>query len=218
MNVTNRLARGPWLAVVAFALATGCDSAETEVRKYEAPKEARPSTAATAPATGPAIATATAGATAPDALAAAPGAAQQIQWTAPAGWTHEPQPRPMRVATFVVGEGAKRGELIVTRFRAGGVGSLLDNINRWRQQVGLEPVTDEKAVTPDKTTVGGHEGQVYDMAGPAGDGNPPRRNRVVVVETPTGDLWFFRFFGPADVIDAERGRFEEFLRSVKFAS
>ena len=201
------------LAVPLLALLVGCDGAETEVRRYPAPKE----TPASAPSTAPAPSVAAA---VPPAAAAGTQEQQQqpIQWTTPPGWTHDPQPRPMRVATFTVGDDAKRAELIVTRFRAGTVGSLLDNINRWRQQVGLPPVADEKAVTPEKAAVAGQPAQVYDFAGEAAGGNPARRNRVVVVETPAGEMWFFRFFGPADVVDAQRGAFESFLQSVKFTT
>lgn len=122
----------------------------------------------------------------------------------------------MRVATVHVDSGTMHGELIVTRFRTGGFGSLVDNLNRWRQQVGLDPVADENAVTPQKTTVGGAEAKVYDFTGPAEGGNPAKRNRVVMVETPAGDAWFFRLHGPADLVEAQRGPFDSLLQSVKF--
>jgi hypothetical protein len=198
--------------LVALLLA-GCDGAETEVRRYPAPKE----TPTSAPSTAPSVAAAVPPAAAADAQQQQQ-QQQPIQWTTPPGWTHDPQPRPMRVATFTVGNDPNRAELIVTRFRAGTVGSLLDNINRWRQQVGLPPVADEKAATPEKTTVAGQPAQAYDFAGDAAGGNPARRNRVVVVETPAGEMWFFRFFGPSEVVDAQRGQFESFLQSVKFTT
>ena len=201
------------LAVPLVALLlVGCDGAETEVRRYPAPKETPTSAPSTAPspfAAAPVV---------PPADAAQQQQQQPLEWTTPSGWTHDPQPRPMRVATFTVGTDPNRAELIVTRFRAGTVGSLLDNINRWRQQVGLAPVTDEKAVAPEKATVAGQQAQVYDFAGEAAAGNPARRNRVVVVETPLGEMWFFRFFGPGDVVEQQRGAFESFLQSVKFTT
>lgn len=221
-NLVARLVVATALVVVA-----GCDKRESTIRSYAAPKEAAP---ATAPAGGPAI----------SAQAVGPGSAQEVaarsqagppaddstlpfEWTLPAGWQQDPQPRPMRVATVVVDSNGQRGELIVTRFRTGGFGSLVDNLNRWRQQVGLPPVADAGEVTPVQTTVGGAEAKVYDFAGvPAANqnagGNVPKRNRVVMVETPAGDAWFFRFFGPADLVEAQQGAFESLLQSVKFTN
>lgn len=226
-NNTRNLA-ACWVAAAAQVfVAAGCDKRESAVRSYTTPKESTP---ATAPTSGPAL----------SAQAVGPGSAQEVaargqtgapvddstlplQWTLPAGWQQDPQPRPMRVATVVVDSNGQRGELIVTRFRTGGFGSLVDNLNRWRQQVGLSPVSDAGEVTPEQATIGGAEAKVYDFAGAGGAdqnavGHPPKRNRVVMVETPAGDVWFFRFFGPADLVEAQQGAFESLLQSVKFTS
>lgn len=189
-----------------FLLAIGCEKKES-VQAYQAPKE--PAATQAAPSTLP---------TSAIPVASVPEkSGRGIEWSAPGGWVEDPQPRPMRVATLMVGSGAGRAELIVTRFRAGGFGSMLDNLNRWRQQVGLEPLKDESAVTPEKTTVAGAEAQVYDFTGPRDQGTAARRNRVAMVQTPAGDVWFFRLTGPADVVEAQRPAFDAFLASVKFA-
>jgi hypothetical protein len=195
--------------VLAALLAAGCDNRETAVRSYSAPKDAT-----TAPSVGPSL---PANSVAPTAASADP---LPLSWTLPPGWTQDPTPRQMRVATVNVESNGRRGELIVTRFRAGGFGSMVDNLNRWRQQVGLAPVTNESEVTPEKTTVAGAEAKVYDFTGastsPAANGNPAQRNRVVMVETPAGDAWFFRLHGPADLVENQRGSFDSLLQSVKF--
>jgi hypothetical protein len=183
----------------------GCDDRETAVRSYSAPKDP-----VVAPATGPAASQAAAP------LAEADGQDLPFKWTLPSGWKPDPQPRAMRVATVNVEADGKRGELIVTRFPAGRFGSLLDNINRWRQQVGLEPLTDEKAVTPESTKVGGVDAKVYDFTGPAAGGNPAKRNRVVMAQTPAGDVWFFRFNGPADFVESQKAAFDQLLQSIEF--
>ena len=185
-------------------LSTGCDDRETGIRSYSAPKDA-----VVAPPTGPATSQA-----AP--LVAADAQELPFQWKLLDGWKQDPQPRAMRVATVNVEADGKRGELIVTRFRAGGFGSLLDNINRWRQQVGLEPLTDENAVTPEKTKVGDVDAKVYDFTGPAAGGNPAKRNRVVMAQTSVGDVWFFRFNGPADLVESQKPAFDQLLQSVQF--
>jgi hypothetical protein len=189
----------------AFALVAGCDDRESAIRTYSAPKDA-------------VVAPATTSAAPPAAAAPAQADAQDLpfQWKLPAGWKQDPQPRAMRVATVNVEADGKRGELIVTRFRAGGFGSLLDNLNRWRQQVGLEPLTDEKAVTPEQTKVGGVDAKVYDFTGPAAGGNPAKRNRVVMAQTTAGDVWFFRFNGPADFVESQKAAFDQLLQSIEF--
>jgi hypothetical protein len=197
----------PAAALLGLLVLVGCDRRESEVRSYSAPKDSVPATAPVAAA-------------AMDARPVGPQAAQgqapalPLTWTLPTGWQQDPQSRPMRVATVNVEANGKKGELIVTRFRTGGFGSMVDNLNRWRQQVGLPPVKDEKEVTPEKATVGGAEAKVYDFTG--GEGAAAKRNRVVVAETPAGDTWFFRFAGPADLVENQRGAFDSLLQSVKF--
>jgi len=57
----------------------------------------------------------------------------------PEGWPRDPQPRQMRVATFLAPIDDKELEVAITRF-SGRVGGELANINRWRGQMGLEPI------------------------------------------------------------------------------
>lgn len=59
----------------------------------------------------------------------------------PEGWALDPTPRPMRVSTYLVEDPDGPVEVAVTRF-PGDTGGVLANINRWRQQVGLGPVTE----------------------------------------------------------------------------
>jgi len=209
--------------VTLAVLAAGCDRKETVVRSYDAPKDAAPTTG---PSAGGTVSANAVGqrpdplaqpAPGPGAPAAAPAGTLPLQWTLPAGWTQDPTPRAMRVATVNVDANGQHGDLIVTRFRTGGFGSLVDNINRWRQQVGLPPVKDEKEVTPEKTTVGGAEAKVYDFTGAAAGATASKRNRVVAIETPAGDTWFFRFSGPAGLVESQKWAFDSLLQSVKFA-
>lgn len=57
-------------------------------------------------------------------------------WIVPEGWMADPEPRPMRVATYVVPDALGNVEIAITRF-PGRVGGELANINRWRGQMGL---------------------------------------------------------------------------------
>lgn len=66
-------------------------------------------------------------------------------FTAPAGWTESPA-RAMRVATFTPPGGKGPDLYLSTPFG----GSLLENVNRWRDEVGARRVTEEELPTVTK--------------------------------------------------------------------
>jgi hypothetical protein len=139
------------------------------------------------------------------------GSAPQIKWKTPNGWNQVPAPS-MRYASFNATEpdGAKVDVSIVT-FPGDG-GSDAENVNRWRRQIGLEPV-DEKGVAAAITPVNanGSEFAALDMTG--GD------SRVVAAWTRrNGRAWFFKMTGPAAAVEKEKSKFLDFLRSIDFQS
>ena len=73
----------------------------------------------------------------PDAGAATP------PWSVPEGWRRVQEQAPMRLATFVAEQPEGQAKVLVSRF-AGQVGGELANVNRWRDQVGLEPIDEAK--------------------------------------------------------------------------
>jgi hypothetical protein len=144
--------------------------------------------------------------------APAPGAASGLpKWAVPAGWQQQPE-KPMRVATYRTSADATAAEIVISKFPQ--FGGMLDNINRWRNQVGLPPVTNESAFPPQKLAVGAAHADVYEFTG-AGDN--PQRIRVALLPTPDGQLtWFFKLQGPADVVAAQHAAFDQFVQSVRF--
>ena len=133
-------------------------------------------------------------------------------WDVPAGWVKQPD-KPMRFATFKTSSDASAPEVIVSSF--GAFGTMLDNINRWRGMVGLEPVADEKDQSVEKIQIAGQDAALFDLTGPAKDGQPAKRLMIAMV--PAGQtVWFFRISGPADAVGAQKASFEALLKSVKF--
>lgn len=61
-------------------------------------------------------------------------------WAVPEGWAFDETPRQMRIATYMAPTDSGQQEVAVTRF-PGRVGGELANINRWRGQMGLAPIT-----------------------------------------------------------------------------
>jgi hypothetical protein len=92
---------------------------------------------------------------------------------------------------------------------------MLDNINRWRGMVGLEPINDEKQQPVERIKMAGQDGALFDMSGPAKDGQPPRRLMIAMV--PAGQsVWFFRMSGPAEAVETQKSNFDALLKSVRF--
>jgi hypothetical protein len=138
-------------------------------------------------------------------------------YTTPDGWTLEPA-RPMRALSFKIDAAGQSGEMIVTRLSANGFGDMLDNINRWRSQVGLEPVA--SAPPPEDMTIGGRRVAVYDFAGPGASASNAavagaKRIRVgTIMNGP--DAWFFKLQGSTELVEQQKPAFEKFISSVKF--
>ena len=130
----------------------------------------------------------------------------------PEGWREIPDSKPPRMLGLEVGSGDARAEMLATRLAAGSAGSFADNITRWRQQVGLPPVEDPRTLPMKDAQVGKDgEGMALEMHNPAN-----KKGTVIVIASARGDLWFFRFTGASDTINAERAKFDAFIKSLEF--
>jgi hypothetical protein len=89
----------------------------------------------------------------------------QLTWKTPEGWTEVP-PTEMRVASFkVTGANGKQADVSVVPL-PGMPGSDDANVNRWRGQVGLSPVSSEELKkSAENVEAGGQPAQLYDIAG-----------------------------------------------------
>src|SRR5262249_3719295 len=105
----------------------------------------------------------------PGAIGATSAGAGGASWNIPPGGQPEGE-KPMRVASFKAGD----AELIVTQFGKDNFGGPLANINRWRGQAGLQPLTDEKDANAQPVSVNGKDGALFDFAGPESDPNAKR--------------------------------------------
>ena len=130
-------------------------------------------------------------------------------WDKPAHWTEGPA-KPMRVATFAAGD----AEVVISKFAADRFGGMLENINRWRTQVGLEPIDDAAKEESESIKVGDIEGKVFDFTGPEKDG-VQKRTRVAMISR-GADVWFFRLNGAAAAVEAQREEFDTFVMSIRF--
>jgi hypothetical protein len=178
----------------AALIAALCNArADDEIRSYTVPKEHAPVVAP-----GPAT----------NASAEIPVNAAPIHWTVPEGW-QELAPTSVRIGNFVIpGKNGAKAEVTVTSF-PGLVGTELDNVNRWRGELGLEPV-EQSGVSSGAVTVDALEGKLYDFTGASA------RTRVAMLSR-RGAMWFFKMRGDAEVVQAAKPAFANFLNSVHFS-
>jgi hypothetical protein len=132
----------------------------------------------------------------------------EIKWQVPPGWSSAP-PAPMRYASFAAEKNGEKADISIVTFPGDG-GNDVDNVNRWRQQIGLGPVqaADLKSMVADV-----HAGEVHidtvDMAGTSA--------RVLAGWTRQGGrAWFFKMSGPPAVVEQEKPKFMAFLESIRF--
>ena len=141
----------------------------------------------------------------------------QLSLTTPEGWNVEPPSSPMIFAAFAVGEASNPARVTVTPLGGDG-GGLLQNVNRWRSQVGLAPVNSLENQLQEKLTVNGQEAAMFDIAGPANDQGDAGRIMVAVVVLPQqGQTWFFKMTGPKQVVGQHKQGFIQLVESFSFA-
>ena len=151
----------------------------------------------------------------PDLAAAAP-AAPGLKWTLPAGWT-EKTAGEMRLASFdAPGKNGQAVDISIVPL-PGLAGGDLNNVIRWRGQVGLGPVgTDELAKLGEPVTVGDAPAQLYDQAGTPPGATAKARILAVALHRPDM-MWFFKATGDDESVAAQKSNFIAWLKSIQFA-
>lgn len=123
----------------------------------------------------------------------------------------------MRAGSFAVAKGDQRADIsIIPLGRM--AGSELDNVNRWRNQVGLAPITEADLKSAgENVTIGTAAVRLYDIAGSDPKSNQPVR--ILAATLPAeGATWFFKMTGPDALVAEQKPAFKELLQSVRFES
>ena len=123
----------------------------------------------------------------------------------PAEWAAAPAAMFAKVSLQVI-EGDAKVAITVTAAR----GNPVDNVNRWRGQLKLEPIAEDKLMeTAKKVEVGKLSGDLYELT------NGERTILGVIVQD--GDqMWFVKLDGNSKLAEREHARFEGFLKSLQF--
>ena len=133
---------------------------------------------------------------------------KELTWNVPDGWREGPA-KSMRIASFSVGPDETPGDVSVIKL-GGAAGGALANVNRWRGQIGLPPITAEVLAS-----------SVMDVESPAGtidlvDCAGSDQRTLAGWLAHEGNTWFFKLSGPSAVVEAEQARFKTFLASLDF--
>jgi hypothetical protein len=136
-------------------------------------------------------------------------------WHVPAGW-QETAGGQFLVAKFLVpGEDNSQASVNVS-MSAGDGGGLAPNVNRWRGQLGLSPLSGadlNQAVTGIDTA--GGQASVVDFTGK--DPRSGQDARMVAAIVPQGGrTWFYKLMGNAQLVEKQKDAFTKFVQTVKY--
>ena len=176
--------------LAVFVVISACG--REDVKTYRVPKEQPPQ--AELPAGHP------------DISAAAP----QLNWKLPDGWQEAPA-SDFRVASFKIAgkDGAKADVSVIPL--PGEAGGDFSNVNRWRGQVGLAPVTPEEfAKLAETIEIAGQPAPLYDQTGDSS-------HILAAIQRREGTTWFFKMTGDPQLVAQQKPAFVSFLKSIQFA-
>lgn len=143
---------------------------------------------------------------------------QLIDWIVPEGWRESEKKGPFRIATFEAGSDQNLLEIVVTGFADTGGG--LANVNRWRRQIGLDPISEDdllNQVSPYQNE--GIVGIIVDMTGPKpNDGEPAKRLVGAIMYDRAGIGWFVKAMDRSSIVAFHKEAIEQFARSFQSRS
>lgn len=152
-------------------------------------------------------------------------AADQIslEYESPEGWQSLPASG-IRKAALRVADGAREAMVTVIGFPAASgpmIADPLANVNRWRSEVGLEPlVADGLSAATEPIEIAGLQASYVEAIPAASKSQEPNADRGTLAAMATGGdvIWFFKITGDRDLVVAQRGQFKSFLKSVRFTA
>ncbi len=133
-----------------------------------------------------------------------------LLWTAPSQWHTKPLGQMRKGSYSIPGEANAEADLSIFVF-PGSAGGLVDNINRWRSQIGLDPIPAARLAdeTAPLRSDSGLDFTVVDMGGKSGD-------RILGAILVQGDFsWFFKLKGADAIVAKNKADFLAFLKTVK---
>lgn len=144
---------------------------------------------------------------------------REIQWVVPKGWV-EQAPSAMRVGSFLVsGENGQKADVSIIPL-SGMAGGDLSNVNRWRDQIELAPISEQELSQKiEKLSVNGNQVKLVNFSSDKALIENKYKKRVLAAIYPQGErTWFFKMMGEDSTVQKALPSFKKFLESVKFVS
>lgn len=137
-------------------------------------------------------------------------------WTVPADWHSVPPAQFLLAEYSITGADGTEAEVNVAELNGAG-GGVLANVNRWRGQIGLEPVAEDGMAKLTTTmNVNGGQATFVDMTGSNENGQPVRLAAAIV---PMGDAtWFYKLMGDEKVVAGQKDAFTKFVQTAKYSN
>jgi hypothetical protein len=137
-----------------------------------------------------------------------------VTYDVPTGWRERPSTQ-MRYADFQLGDDP-RAECYLS-ILPGEAGGMAANVNRWRGQMGLAPITEREVELLPKRPILGRDATLVELVGEfsgmSGDPQPDFALLGAIFSVPEGTL-FVKMTGPREVVARERGGFDAFCASL----
>ena len=133
-------------------------------------------------------------------------------WKTPGHW-NEVEGSQFSLLDFEAVHGDQGATISVTKF-AKGAGGLLANVNRWRGQIGLEPV---KVLEGAEFSVDGNDGTYVELHGMK-DGKPMTTLGVIhkLHYRKPHETWFYKITGDNDAVMKEKNVFRAYVQSARY--
>ena len=112
------------------------------------------------------------------------------------------------LCAYMVADGDEQVKITVSKLQPS---DLLENVNRWRRQIGMEPLDDDAQMnrTLDSIKLGNVSGSYARLTG-------EEETILAVVAIYEGMAWFIKLYGENQLAEKQREPFEAFVKSFRF--
>jgi hypothetical protein len=133
----------------------------------------------------------------------------------PDGWKEIPNP-PMLLAKYVIqGPGTAKAEVNISQPGTGG--GLLMNVNRWRNQLGLPPFSQDDLSKQTQTIDWpGGKATLVDFNGTDKAGQSARLIGIIVPHM--DQMLYYKLMGNPQIVEQQKDTFTKFIQSAKFSN
>ena len=136
-------------------------------------------------------------------------------WQVPSTWKEIPGGQFLVAKFMISGAGGAQAAVNVS-MSAGDGGGPVGNINRWRGQLGLAPLSDSEVnkLLTSIDTAGG-KAMLVDMTGT--DARTSQKARLVGAIVPQGNrTWFYKLMGDEQLVEKEKDSFAKLVQTAKY--